>query len=402
MRERFERATFDSGGGGGLLPHREITQPKKEVPITAEGLFEDNRSLKARGRIEKWHENSAKGQLIQSDACGDSRQEIPDLERSVIIQTISTGGPKEEYRGLVNHRAIRAIVNVTHHAGDTVKPKTVPRGCGGLGAKEEMEKNGNDGNSEGIEHYVAEDIYHSDVIVQTCVSAMEIGRMTDKPVLASTQDHLTGEIHPLIAFWTTGNTSHSIHHRSIKLDDILRPDKYDPEKIYVNGLPCIDIADLPGVFQDYLEANRREIEKLHEDYPDYRERQRTQNPSTIVLSTDIRPIRLRYPESFDVPGSVFRLSMPRRKYVEGDDLTIEVPQQELQRVLNQAQYPIEHFTNARSIIIETRDYNLSVALVESLRKKPWMGAWAEKDGTQIIIIETQGGRVKRMAEFKAT
>src|SRR3989344_2848885 len=117
-------------GYGGFTP-REIIPVKKEVPISAESLLADNRSSKAQQGITIWHENSAAGRLIQSDTCSDSRQEVPDLESAVIVQSISTAGSKEEYRGLINNRAVRAAANVAHHAGNTVMPKAVPTGCGG-------------------------------------------------------------------------------------------------------------------------------------------------------------------------------------------------------------------------------------------------------------------------------
>ncbi|HVZ12167.1 MAG TPA: hypothetical protein VG965_04000 [Patescibacteria group bacterium] len=379
---------------------REVTEVRKKDKITAESLLSDNRSDKARTNITIWHENAAAGLLIESDTCGDARQEVPDLTRAVIVQSIGTAGSKEEYRGLINHRSIKAAVNVAHFAGNTVRPGVAPTGCGGLAAKEEMVAKGQQGSREGIGHYVENDIYHSDVIVQTCVSAIQMADMTDKPVLAAAQDHLTGIILPLIAFWTKGNTRYSIHNRSLTMDDILRPEKYSPSKIYRDGLPIIDEEDLPEVFHEYLMANTIETRDLHVKYPDFRERQTTQNPSTVLLSTDIRPPRLRLPESFDEPGSVFRLSLPRRKFANGTDISVEIPEKDLVSVVNQTQYPIEHFSNVENLIIETRDFQVSLDLMGHFMAKPWMKDWREKGGKQVILVETQGGRINRIADVK--
>ncbi len=377
---------------------QEVTQLKDPVKITAESLYADNKSAIAQQNITIWHENAQAGRLIQTNSCDDSRQVIPGLPESVHVQTIGTGGSKEAYKGLTTNRAVRAVVNAAHHAGNTVAPRIVPKGCGGLGAKEDMQKSGQRGHTEGIGHYIENDIYHSDVTVQSCVSAFELSDMSDKPVLAATQDHLTGFIYPLVGFWTKGNTRYNIHNRSITLEDLLRPEKYNPAKIYQDGLPIIDEYDLPDVFLEYLEANKKEVTELHEKYPDFRQRQETQNPTTVVLSTDIRPLRLRFPENFDTPGSVFRGSLPRRKYVNGAEIAVEIPERDLVRAVNQLQYPIEHFSNVENLIIDTRNYQFSLDLMGSFMTKPWMRDWREIGGKQVILIESQGGRVSRIGD----
>lgn len=382
--------TVDSSTPGG--PSRELWIPREKPLITPDTLYGDNRSPESHDRITSWDIYRLGGEHILTAGCGDAREEIPMDTQAEIIQSLGTGGPKDPYQSLLSGRNLRAGVNLTHHNGDTVKEGVAPSGCGILDMKVQIEKNGKKGNP--TEEFAEDDIKHGDIIVQTCASAYAISARTDIPILGATEDHLTGEIHPLFASWTHRDTRYSITNRSITLEDILDPIKYNPKKIYQDGLPCINVNDLPDVFQEYLAANRKEMQLLHEKYPDYRQIQQVQNPHTIFITTDIRPVRLKYPTIFDAPGSFFRLTIPRIKNSKGEDFgRIEFSKEELERVFRQAWFPVTEFSNATNIIIETPDFGWSAAIGNNLAREKWMQNWIRKDDAQIIALEARGGMI---------
>lgn len=387
---------FDSGLPGGLSGFREVLTPKIVKPITPDSLRDDNWSDETQARLKRWDENRRKGLHVVTKGCGDAREEIPDDENSERVQTIATGGSEIPFTTLFTSRNNQAAVDLTHHDGDTVIPEQMPEGCGGLGAKANIEKNGKKGSD--IENWVDTGVSHKDPLVQATRTALGIFQISGKPVLAATQDHLTGEVHPAFAIWNLGNTTFQAINRHLRLDDLLARDNYDPKKIYQEGLPCIDFEALPPVFQEYLIKNREEIGQLYRDYPDYKKRQKIQNPGTIILTSDIRAIRAKYKENFDAPGSFFRLTFPRVKYTSGEDSMVEIAPSEMAKVFDQTEFPITRFSNATNVIIETPDIGLSVSAAAHLLERPWMEDWTKKEGAQIIAIESIGGRVIQMAQ----
>ena len=388
----FERAQFDNSISGGGFSSREQL-PKSETLITPGTLYQDNRSPKAHSNVTDWDINRLDGLHIVTATCADARIEVPMDTNTERIHTIAVGGPKNPYENLFKGRNIRAAVALAHHDGDTITPGRMPTGCGGLGAKAEIKANGKRKNM-GVEQYVDRDVYHEDAILQACVSALEIAGLTDKPVLAATQDHLTGEIHPLLAFWSNNSTRFTACNRSVSIKDLLDPVKYAPAKIYQEGLPCLATKDLPEELQEYMAANQREVDLLHENHPDFRQMQKIQNPETVILTTDIRPTRLKYPTLFEKPGSFFRLTIPRIKNSQGEEYTgIEFSQEELQRVFEQVQYPIEHFSKVKNIVIETPSLEWSNKIGRALTEEGFMEKWVERLGSQILALETRGGKI---------
>lgn len=386
-----EQPKFYNSLSGRGFSSSEFSQ-KSDTLITPGTLYQDNRSEKAHDNVTDWDLNRLDGLHIVTATCADARIEVPMDKNTERIHTIAVGGPKSPYENLLKGRNVRAAVALAHHDGDTAVIGQMPTGCGGLGAKAEIKTNGRK-KTKGVEVYIDRDIYHEDVILQACVSAFEIAELTDKPVLAATQDHLTGEIHPLLAFWTNNSSRFTACNRLVSITELLDPAKYNPAKIYQEGLPCLTTQDLPKALQEYMEANQREVDMLHEKYPDFRQMQKTQNPETIMLTTDIRPTRLKYPTLFEKPGSFFRLTIPRIKNSSGEDIGIEFSEEELQRLFEQVQYPVDHFDKVKNIIIETPSLEWSTKIGEALVEESFMEKWVEKFGSQILALETRGGKI---------
>src|SRR5258708_4153319 len=95
-----------------------------------------------------------------------------------------------------------------------------------------------------------------------------------------------------------------------------------------------------------------------------------QDPAALSISTDIRPISLKFPETFSKPGSVFNLRVPRTKSDEG---SVQVDTNEhFREITDQAEYPIAHFGNLNTIFIETGKLDVSGKLARELITQPWM------------------------------
>ena len=390
---RFERDTFDSSTPGG--PSREQVALKISPIITPETLKNDNdRKInnEAHDRISDWDIHRYEGKHVVVATCGDARLEIPRDRFTERIHTIASGGPKDPYADLFKSINSNAIVSLAHHDGDTVKPGEMPTGCGGLGLKAEIKKSGKRGGNR-TENFVDTGVHHEDALIQACATALDIAELTDKPVLAATQDHLTGLIHPLLAFWTEGSTTRISLPSSISIRDLTDPIRYDHAELYKKGIPSVDILSLPKVFQEYLQANQDEIKKLHNDFPNYRELQKIQNPRTAILTTDIRPTRLKYPTLFEELNSFFRLTIPRLKDVSGEDVSLSFEDEELERVFEQMQFPIDEFDKLQTIVVETSNLKSSKMIAEGLRAQPFMDKWNGRPGNNIIVVESRGGKI---------
>jgi hypothetical protein len=367
--------------------------PGNESMISPDALFIENRSKEAARLREIWDQNRRKGKLTCFFTCGDARILTPSPEGSIAIRTIATGGSKEPYSNLLKNRGVEQIVVLDHHDGNTVKPGQKPTGCGGLAAKEQS--NGHFGTQvqEGINDYIEHEVKHPDLIIQTLLTAEEISMHTNKPVMAATQDHLTEVIYPLAVFLQGGLQKLT----TIHLNDIAG-NLYDPSHLYSDGIPVLDDKFLPPNFMQLLEANRKETALLQKLYPDLQQKQRIQNPRMIVLSTDVRSMRVRYPKTSKTPGSLFKLNIPRKK----EKLHTDIDPKDLIRTLNQAQYPIEHalknfnnpaqpFSQTDTVFIETGDVELSRNLAKEITKKPWMQKWLKLPKRQIILASTHAG-----------
>lgn len=375
-------------------------QNKDEPMITPKALYEDNHSEQA-GRLRQEREKARrKGDLTAYFSCGDARIFTPKPESSMSIRSIAAGGSKIPYERLVNNRGVARIVVLDHHDGDTVKPGQKPNGCGGLAAKEQV--NGDKpGQKDGILEYIEHEVKHPDVIIQALLTAEEIARITDKPVMAATQDHLTEIIYPIAVFLEKGN--HKL--TAIRLGDIAG-DQYNPTRLYADGIPVLPDYLIPPNFLELLEANRKEVAYLEKHYPNLRKKQKVQNPKMVVITTAIMSMRVRYPTISQEPGSLFKLNVPRKK--EGTHTSIS--HADLTRTLNQAQYPIQHsvknhddptkpFSATNTVLIETGDMDLSRKLAGEAVEKPWMKDWLSLPDHQIIVARTQAGITSEIEQF---
>jgi hypothetical protein len=384
------------------MTERHSREPNnKENMITPQSLLEDNQSEEAKIREKEWETNRKNGKLIAVFTCGDARIFVPSPEQTISVRSIATGGSKKPYEALLNSPGVKCIVVLSHHDGDTATPGQKPTGCGGLAAKEEANNHKDQHYTKGIGDYIEHDVRYPDPVIQALISAEEIASETDKPILAATQDHLTEEIFPIAIFELRGNRKTTLINFG-KIADSL----YHPSEFYANGIPILPNEFLTEEFSQFLEENKQEVARLEKEYSTLREKQKVQNPKMVVLSTDIRSMRIRYPQSSQEPGSLFKLNMPRKK----DNLGVSIDPNNLIKSLEQAEYPLSHavknygdnskpFSLTDRVFLETGDIKLSHTLAEKLAQESWMKEWLALPDHKIIIAQSNAGKSNDIKYF---
>ncbi len=392
--------------------------------ITVESLIADNHSADAFKNRAKSQDAFRRGEIDVTAACSDARLVIPNLIHAVRLGSIATGGKREDFTRLFNDRRVRSIINLAHFDGRTIAKGSTPSGCRGLFEKSMLEKNGNEAQDTSEEddttaEFIRNEIFHSDVIVQTTLAARSIAKLSEKPVMAAAEDHITGKIHIFAVYWRKNGTFRSLLSEHL-LPESITPEHYDPQKIYHDGLPDIDMNSLPvefEVFHNYVRLQEEKMKRMKIWYSDFEERQKVQNKVKAVLWTiRPRPPELRFPTLFREPGSLFLVSQASMKdVVEGDpgdnNQVVSIPLSSQREGLMQVRLPIfeaiEHrdepekaFSGTNTLIIETGSFNLSTRLQAEALKKPWMREWLQIPGNKIITIESKGGVIREIGEYR--
>lgn len=390
-----------------LLPGEQATERR----ITPELLLLDNRSEDSARLRSYWNIQRADGELTLEWDCDDARQRPP--LRAAQLRSISTGANEESYEsygGIFNDKGIKRIAVVAHFDGDTERKGHSPEGCGGLEAKRKQKAN-EAPREGGVFNYVRESIAHEDPIMQAIISADQISRYTDKPILAAACNHLTGEIFPVALFQQRGNGPQLIL-SSVRIGDII-DGRYKPEEIYAKGLPRLDRNDpLLRDFYTYFAENGDQMRKLNDKYPNLRDRMKVQNPDAIVISSQTRPLRTRYYDTFGDPGVAFEITIARcRKTLEA---SARITTKAIREALEQAHYAMTHamdnrgkdnlpFRDTRTVLIETVHMEESRKIAESLAATEFGARWLS-EGNAVIIAEVRSGEIvdNKIEYFKPT
>ncbi|HRN96284.1 MAG TPA: hypothetical protein PLD54_02465 [Candidatus Levybacteria bacterium] len=381
--------------------------------ISPEFLHQENQSEQAQARIGSWNVARGQGRLVAQKRCGDARPSLVKATEAVDIRTIACGGSNEPYDALLNSPGVKMAGNFTHHDGEEMEkfiadpmieelPESVL--CGGQqGAQKGVT------GEVGIGCYIEQDIEHFDPTVQAVVVAAEAAKSTDKIVFAASQDHLSGLAHPIAWFANHGKISASAIPQGDIYEMMYNPESFDARRVYENGFPTLKAGEMPNVLAEFFETNQQQVAEMAEKYPDLRDRKKVQDPGVIILSTDIRPVVVRYP-GLEVPGSFFELRVPRTK-INGVDIQIDVD--ELERVLNQAEYAITHatahagqkgksFASMKQLLIETRTMDKSRHLADVITQKLWMQDWLQLGDTEILLAQTVGGQLQDADKYSPT
>lgn len=380
---------------------RSLVKEREKIEVSPDALLSDNHSEKSRDLTDRWRSNRDEGNLIVADECGDARQVTPSPESLVLLPSIAAAGPIEPFLKVYNDKSSRGIAEISHFFAPQMVIGENPPGCGGRAGKASHMKNGRNEETD-IDKYIAKYVPHSDVVINSIFRAGKIATLTVKPVLAAAQDTATERIYPLAYFRRL--PSGAIESRTSVPFSYLVANNYNPEQIYEGGMPhLLDRNDLPDVFIEFMEKNDDQTKELRYKFPDFQNEQLVQNPKTLILSTNIKPIRIRYPHTFSLPGSFFELRFGRDRIEQVDN----VNEQSLREALNQAHYPILHsvkhheqenkdFSKTNRILVETSDIDLSVDLAAELADKPWMEDWMQLPNHKILVAQARGGETTKV------
>lgn len=366
---------------------------REDLIVTPKSLYEQNHSPEARLLLAQWEVVRVNGKLIAYYRCSDARLKPAGIGA---VSWGSIAGADEPDTKFATSRGTQGSVALGHFDGDTAIQGEMVTGCGGLLVKREV---GTQKNHIDAKKFVAETVRHEDVLIQSLLSAENVAILSGKPALASIQDHLTLQMYPIALFLPIGEGMTQTISR-VRARDIADKN-YDPQRLYANGIPTIDISVLPEMFQEILLQNFKDMQDMNSRYPDLRKLQKVQNPKAILWSTDIRSARVKYPTLSSPPGSIFKVIMPREK-IEGN---ISIQEEDIKKCLEQLSYAITHaidnsnnpggaFSDTKNLIIETGSIDESVRLARRAMDELWMKKWTKLgEDRRIIVIQSVAGVV---------
>lgn len=375
---------------------------QENLIITPESITRDNRSHLAEERRNKWNEAKRDGNLIAYFRCADARVQPTGIEAMSLGSIAAAFKNPEALAPILSDKGIKASVVLAHVDGETVKLGEMPAGCGGLAAKKDI---GNSEQNGGTAEFISEVVIDKDPVVQSLWTAKQIAIISNKPTMAAIEDHRTHQIYPVGFFNIEKGQMISIISTASAETTV---GKYQPEKIYADGLPVIDSNILPEVFTNLLEQNQKETMEELSKYPDLKRMQKVQRPRMVWFTTDPSSLRQKVPDTASIPGSIFKVHAIREK-INGIG---RVDDELLKSYLGELQYPLEHsvenshdtslpFSNTDRLIIETGDLELSKTLAEEVIKQEWMQKWTRLNGRRIILLQTNSG-VINAAEYFGT
>jgi hypothetical protein len=382
-------------------------------------LYASNHTPEATEGRNRWFQNNLNGETIVAMFCGDARERFALPPDSIIdLSTISASGPTQPYAKMLNYPRTRAVVSANHYDGDKVQPEQTLIGCGGLGAKASRENGKSSKEARGIGQFIDQDIWHKDAIYNSVRNGAIAATQTHQPVLAGIHDHVYGTFTPL-AYFLNEDSSHTME-SVVPHGDLLDPERYDPKKLYGEGIPHLDETKLPDVFKEFLEEQREFTQNLQEEHPNLHELLRVQNPGYLFVTTEKIPTRLRYPQLLNTPGSFFQVHIPRGK----DESGIHIEQEAIDKAIAQAEYPVDtaHFSNLHTIVIESGSMGQSQRIAETLGNalrhveegaddhgheprtvdpsEPWLVDWLRDPSHQVLVAQSNSGKTTQIEQYQ--
>lgn len=355
--------------------------------ITIESLIEDNRSPEAEAKRTEWENNRENKKLTLLNTCSDARIVTPHPTSSVVVRSIAAGRSLEPFGKLIQHKSIDNVHIMGHHSGKTTVKGDAPRGCGGLDVKEEQIKHDKIPHSE-VEEWVLENVCHSDSLYNAFVKASDIQAYTDKEILLSTQDHLDHTIYPMAGFLESLKAP--IHYEDFS--------QYNSRDVYRLGIPSLPSSELKGSsFEEYLDKYYQEqLPRLLSQYSEHdRTSQEIQNPKMLLITTNVRPPEVCYPNLTGRPNKVFVETLAREKVND----EIQITDGDIKGVVTQAQYPVSHFNSIDTLFIETGDIKQSLRIARAFEERKWFVPWIERKNTQVLVGEIKAGKLQAIQKF---
>lgn len=371
---------------------------QEQLIITPNEIWKDNHSPEAEKAREEFAEKESKRELWAVEGCADAR-----TLTSTKIAIRMVAAASDPALRLVSDKSIGLWIADAHFDSKIFELGTTPTGCGGLGAKLEI------GDKKvvepGVLRYASKEIVDHDPVKQAITTARNISAISQgKPVLATLQDHRTFHIYPLAFFQVVDGEEIA---RSAVPGRYLEPKHYNPRVIYKEGIPRLKEDNLPSNVQDFLRRHRRLGQQMQGLYPDLEELQGTQRPRMVLLTTDRRSARQKFPKIASVPGLMFKITL----FTEESHQSAQIGEKETQAALDQLSYPIKDnclpnfgdptkpFSNTDRIIIETPNMELSKLIANRALQEEWIGRWLALPDRKIILLQTNDGVVNDMDEI---
>ncbi len=365
-----------------------IERPFDEPPITVESLRRDNASVEANLRRREWELNRARKQLTLVATCSDARIMTPNPTSTVVIRSIAGGRDLTPFRGLLSHDSIQNILILGHHSGNKSVKGDAPEGCGGLGVRKSQLRNRTETKNE-VGRWVEEHVSHYDALKVALDKARQAQGLTNKEIVLATQDHLDHTIFPMAAYLK--DLTLPKHIRGIDFE------AYDPKDLYQEGIPSLPADTFEGTtFDEFMSKYFRFLQAHYmTPYAHDRTGQETQNPRMLMITSDVRPPEVCYPETAGETNRVFVETLARDKFDNG----VSIPEVDQKNTIAQAEYPVSHFHNMDTIFIVTGNMTESQKFAQRLLDKHWMTDWKERQGTQVIVGETKAGLLRQTEKF---
>ncbi|MCR4276694.1 MAG: hypothetical protein NUV87_01045 [Candidatus Roizmanbacteria bacterium] len=387
----------------------EIMFPK-DIVLDVSLLKKENSSSKARSLRKKWLDIEKTKDLFVFHSCDDAREgdgvSIFNNPGIISIRSISAanvfGGDEDFFKWIYQAPAVRAIGVAGHYDGSSYIEGEEPLGCGGHGEKRKIGREtvvNTSRKTASAEDYVRKLIVHEDPLKQAIVSAIRTASIVDKPVVAGLIDHSNLSFKPVMIIEENGRKIRT----AVSLENLLSSDN---KLLYQNGIPELPF-DLSN--PDWLYSLRQNNQEVVKRLPtNFALKQKTQDPHTVAISTDIRPMSIRLPYTFGENNTGFGITLP---YSKDENGKVNITDKAIHQSLAQANYPLDHatkaqtgqpFYNTRNVLIETPDLNLSRSLAEKLLQKNWGQQWLERKKGQILVAQVNSAQTNFLEKFKTT
>lgn len=365
--------------------------------IDAQYILKENGLYLAQRRLSDWYEAKKKGELTAAWFCDDARV-LATIALGTLnlvpIRTIAAAGDPEPFRYMVDHRAVNQGIVIGHYDSQLQKPGQILKGCGGAGVKEKRMGAHKMAPADEATGYVDRHIDTPDAALQTLITAKRMAELSNKSVTAALLDTSTYHAIP-IGFFSEGGKRYS---GVIQLNDL---NGGQPILITPENLSQIDMAILPPEMQKLFANNQRLCAQYEETgfLNQFKESQRIQNPSLVMITTSAVPTGVRYP-NLHYPNMVFKIVLPLKKVEDDGEPFFTLDSRELNKVIAQTHYPLSHtlsakpggvFHDTKTLLIETPNIMASVGIVDKLKKRDWFMKWVQGEGGNIIVAEIHSG-----------
>ncbi|MFH0979434.1 MAG: hypothetical protein V1803_00585 [Candidatus Roizmanbacteria bacterium] len=375
--------------------------PRLELSVTPDFLKIDNSSQKASFNRAEWrHAKEARnGQITLFIVCGDSRivtADIADDNKIVSISSIAESGDLTPFEKLLTHPSVGQIIVLGHFDHEKIDPeKRKVSGCGGRDAKAKIEEGSIIIENEELKSYITERV--SPHFLKNIRKTVEqAASLSGKPTLGAMVDHLTNAAFPMIEI----GRGKEIMYPEKDLEGFQWRKVDDVQKFIdtsADYFPQLNLDNLSDVFRKFIKKNREKAKERIKKDPGFIERQRVQNPSTVVISTCPIPVALRYPDSFGRPNEAFVV----RKAFGKEEKEVKATDIDFMSIVGQLYYPLKQadFPRTKNILIETPNLEMSTQIAYRLLKIPFGQNWVNRKQGKIMIAELEHHKTEKIQYF---